>query len=128
MISFFQDGSVLPGAGACEIELAAQITSFGEKVPGLSQYAIQKFAEALEALPRAIVSNAGIKVRKLILIDGTIKYRMNNHRCWFAFFNQATNVIAQLYAVHQQGQKTFGADIEVGFDVIILHRLWFIFN
>lgn len=80
-----KDGSVLPGAGACEIELAAQITSFGEKVPGLSQYAIQKFAEALEALPRAIVSNAGIK---------------------------ATNVIAQLYAVHQQGQKTFGADIE----------------
>ena len=30
--------------------------------PGLEQYAIKKFAESLENLPRAIAENAGAKV------------------------------------------------------------------
>jgi len=52
----------VPGAGASEIELGKEIASYGEKCPGLAQYAIQKFAESLEQLPRAIAVNAGVKV------------------------------------------------------------------
>jgi len=53
---------MLAGAGAVEIELAKRVNSYGEKCPGLAQYAIQKFAEALEELPRALANNAGVKV------------------------------------------------------------------
>ena len=60
-----RDGRYLAGAGATEIELAKQITTFGETCPGLEQYAIGKFAESLEALPRALAENSGVKVRGL---------------------------------------------------------------
>ena len=30
--------------------------------PGMEQYAIKKFAESLEALPRALAENSGVKV------------------------------------------------------------------
>lgn len=54
--------------------------------PGLEQYAIKKFAEALEAIPRALAENSGVK---------------------------ANEVISKLYAVHQEGNKNVGLDIEV---------------
>ena len=33
-----------------------------QSTPGLEQYAIKKFAEALEVVPRTISENAGVKV------------------------------------------------------------------
>ena len=60
-----QDARLVAGAGATEIELGKEIASYGEKCPGLAQYAIQKFAESLEQLPRAIAVNAGVKVQLL---------------------------------------------------------------
>ena len=80
-----KDTKMVPGAGATEIELAKLITSYGETCPGLEQYAIEKFAEALEVLPRALAQNTGVK---------------------------ATEVISKLYAAHQDGKKNVGFDIE----------------
>ncbi|KAF6117849.1 chaperonin containing TCP1 subunit 8 [Phyllostomus discolor] len=80
-----RDKRLVPGGGATEIELAKQITSYGETCPGLEQYAIKKFAEALEAIPRALAENSGVK---------------------------ANEVISKLYAVHQEGNKNVGLDIE----------------
>lgn len=57
-----RDNRLVPGGGATEIELAKQITTLGESTPGLEQYAIKKFAEALEVVPRTIAENAGVKV------------------------------------------------------------------
>ena len=53
---------LLAGAGAVEIELSRQIESFGEKCAGLEQYAIKKFAHALETLPKCIAENGGANV------------------------------------------------------------------
>ncbi|XP_058921420.1 T-complex protein 1 subunit theta isoform X1 [Kogia breviceps] len=80
-----RDKRLVPGGGATEIELARQITSYGETCPGLEQYAIKKFAEAFEAIPRALAENSGVK---------------------------ANEVISKLYAVHQEGNKNVGLDIE----------------
>uniref|UniRef100_A0A8C2QTW2 T-complex protein 1 subunit theta n=1 Tax=Capra hircus TaxID=9925 RepID=A0A8C2QTW2_CAPHI len=81
-----RDKRLVPGGGATEIELAKQITSYGETCPGLEQYAIKKFAEAFEAIPRALAENSGVK---------------------------ANEVISKLYAVHQEGNKNVGLDIEI---------------
>ena len=35
--------------------------------PGLEQYAIKKFAESLEVIPRALAENAGFKVRSCVI-------------------------------------------------------------
>ncbi|KAM3932923.1 T-complex protein 1 subunit theta isoform 2-T2 [Leptodactylus fuscus] len=80
-----RDKRLVPGGGATEIELAKQITSYGETCPGLDQYAIKKFAEAFESIPRALSENSGVK---------------------------ANEVISKLYAMHQEGNKNVGFDIE----------------
>uniref|UniRef100_A0A8B9HNV4 T-complex protein 1 subunit theta n=1 Tax=Astyanax mexicanus TaxID=7994 RepID=A0A8B9HNV4_ASTMX len=80
-----RDKRLCPGAGATEIELAKQIMSYGESCPGLEQYAIKKFAEAFEAVPRALAENSGVKGNELI---------------------------SKLYAVHHDGNKNMGFDIE----------------
>lgn len=112
-----QDKRLVPGGGATEIELAKQITSYGEvprlwciirdtlgshsasflilqasasvflqSCPGLEQYSIKKFADAFEALPRALAENSGVKGNELI---------------------------SKLYAAHHEGNKNTGFDIEV---------------
>ncbi|KAM5180419.1 T-complex protein 1 subunit theta isoform 2-T2 [Mantella aurantiaca] len=80
-----RDKRLIPGGGATEIELAKQITSYGETCPGLDQYAIKKFAEGLESIPRALAENSGVK---------------------------ANEVISKLYALHHEGNKNIGFDIE----------------
>uniref|UniRef100_A0A8C1GT83 T-complex protein 1 subunit theta n=1 Tax=Cyprinus carpio TaxID=7962 RepID=A0A8C1GT83_CYPCA len=80
-----RDARLCPGAGATEIELAKHITSYGESCPGLEQYAIKKYAEAFEVLPRALAENSGVKGNELI---------------------------SKLYAAHHEGNKNAGFDIE----------------
>ena len=43
---------MLPGGGAAEIEVARQLAEHARRQTGLDQYAIAKFAEALEVVPR----------------------------------------------------------------------------
>uniref|UniRef100_A0A914UZM2 T-complex protein 1 subunit theta n=1 Tax=Plectus sambesii TaxID=2011161 RepID=A0A914UZM2_9BILA len=82
-----KDNRLVPGAGAVEIELARQIESYGERCAGLDQYSIKKFAHSLEALPKQLADNAGVKT---------------------------TEVLSKLYAAHQQGQANAGFDVEEG--------------
>jgi len=61
-----KDPRMVPGAGATEINLAKQINEFGKTQPGLDQYAIERFAIALEIIPRVIAENAGLKAEAVI--------------------------------------------------------------
>ncbi|KAF0304636.1 T-complex protein 1 subunit theta [Amphibalanus amphitrite] len=80
------DGRLLPGAGACEMELAHLVSQYADTCPGLEQYAIKRFAAALEAFPKVLADNSGCK---------------------------ATEVLSRLYAAHQEGKKTAGFNVEV---------------
>jgi len=51
-----------PGGAATEIEVARLLQKFGQTVSGLDQYAVLKFAEALEIVPKILADNAGKKV------------------------------------------------------------------
>ncbi len=51
---------ILPAGGAPEIEAARAVRSFATKVGGREQYAIEAFANALEAIPKALAENAGL--------------------------------------------------------------------
>lgn len=81
-----RDGRFLPGAGATEIELAQHISEYADTLPGLDQYAVRKFATALEVFPKALAENSGVN---------------------------ATEVLQKLHAAHKAGgQKYAGFDIE----------------
>jgi T-complex protein 1 subunit theta len=74
----------VPGAGATEVELARLIKNFGEKVTGQDQYAVVKFGEALEIVPKILAENAGMN---------------------------PTDILSNLYAAHSKGDINFGVDI-----------------
>lgn len=85
-----RDARLVPGAGATEMQLVDRIGAIGEKTPGLAQYAIRKYAEAFEVIPRTLAESAGL---------------------------DATEVLARLYTAHaaQKGGKqiwTAGVDLE----------------
>jgi T-complex protein 1 subunit theta len=81
--SLTSDKRLLAGAGAVEIECAQQLAAHALTTPGLEQYAIKKFAEALEVVPRTLAENSG----KL-----------------------ATDIISELYKAHSEGKKTIGVE------------------
>lgn len=87
-----KDPRLVPGAGATEMQLVEKIQAQGEVTPGLAQYAIKKYGEAFEVVPRTIAESAGL---------------------------DATAVLADLYRAHHKDDWTTGVDIEVGRSVVI---------
>jgi T-complex protein 1 subunit theta len=61
-----RDPRMVPGAGATEINLAKKIAEYAKTQPGLDQYAIERFAQSLEIIPRVIADNAGLRAEEVI--------------------------------------------------------------
>ena len=56
------------GGGATEIELARQVGQWAETHPGLEQYSINKFAEALEVIPRSVSQSSSDSSVEMIIV------------------------------------------------------------
>ncbi|XP_031478270.1 T-complex protein 1 subunit theta [Nymphaea colorata] len=82
-----RDSRIVPGAAATEIELARRIKEFSFKETGLDQYAIAKFAESFEMVPKTLAENGGLN---------------------------AMEIISSLYAEHAAGNVRVGIDLEDG--------------
>ncbi|CAL5206650.1 unnamed protein product [Lathyrus oleraceus] len=82
-----RDSRIVPGAAATEIELAKRVKEFSFKETGLDQYAIAKFAESFEMIPRTLAENGGLN---------------------------AMEIISSLYAEHASGNSKVGIDLEEG--------------
>lgn len=86
-----RDSRVLPGGGATEIELSIRLKQYARTQGGLEQYAIDKYSEALEVIPRTLAENAGLNV---------------------------TEILSALYAAHSGGgADESGGNPRVGVDV-----------
>ena len=55
-----EDGKVVAGGGASEIEVALGLRSYASSIGGREQMAIRAFADAIEEIPRTIARNAGL--------------------------------------------------------------------
>lgn len=64
--SLVKDNRLVAGAGATEIHLAAKIQDYAKEQPGLDQYAVEKFGQALEVIPRTLAENAGLRAEEII--------------------------------------------------------------
>lgn len=58
--SVIEDGKYVIGGGSIEIDLANGLRSYSGDVGGREQLAIQKFADALEAIPKTLSESAGM--------------------------------------------------------------------
>lgn len=82
-----KDPRLVAGAGAFEMELQKELTTYAETISGLDQYAVRKFASSFEVVPRTLATVAG--------------------------FN-GTDVVTEIEAEHNKGNKTAGVNVEAG--------------
>lgn len=82
-----RDASLVPGAGAVEMELSRRLTRVADECAEMHQYAMRKYAEAFAVVPTTLAEVSG---------------------------HNATNVITSLMADHQNGLVNNGVDIEDG--------------
>lgn len=55
-----EDGKVLIGGGAPEIEIAKQLKEYADTISGREQLSVTAFAESLEIVPKTLAENAGL--------------------------------------------------------------------
>jgi archaeal chaperonin len=55
-----EDGKVVAGGGAPEIELSKRLRDYSDSISGREQLAVAAFAEALEIVPKTLAENAGL--------------------------------------------------------------------
>ena len=55
-----EDGKVVAGGGAPEIEMSKKLKDYAESISGREQLAVNAFAEALEIVPKTLAENAGL--------------------------------------------------------------------
>jgi len=61
-----RDPRLVPGAGASEMQLIERLTALADKTSGLAQYAIRKYAEAFEVIPRTLAESAGLDATEIL--------------------------------------------------------------
>ncbi|MBE0516450.1 MAG: TCP-1/cpn60 chaperonin family protein [Methanophagales archaeon] len=85
--SIIEDGKAVAGGGAVETELALRIREYSASLKGREQLAVEKFAEAMEIIPRTLAENSGLDpIDKLV----------------------------ELKAAHEKGNKNAGLDVYTG--------------
>ena len=60
MRNLVRDNRVVYGGGAAEIACSLAVENAAVKSPGLEQYAMRAFADALDAIPMALAENSGL--------------------------------------------------------------------
>jgi T-complex protein 1 subunit epsilon len=58
--NLIKNNRVVYGGGSAEIACSLAVSAFADTVPGVEQYAIRAFADALDDIPMALAENAGL--------------------------------------------------------------------
>ncbi|MFP4654487.1 MAG: thermosome subunit alpha [Methanohalobium sp.] len=82
-----EDGKVVVGGGASEVELAMKLYNYAASLEGREQLAAHKFAEALDIIPQTLAENAGL---------------------------DAIDKLVELRSQHEKGNKYAGLDVHNG--------------
>jgi chaperonin GroEL (HSP60 family) len=82
-----QEPKILVGGGAPEIELSRTLRDYAESLPGREQLAVQRYAEAIEAVPLTLGENAGL---------------------------DPIDILTELRVRHEKGERWAGVDVFEG--------------
>ncbi len=90
-----EDGKIVAGGGASEIELAIKLEEYAKKVGGKEQLAIESFADALKVIPKTLAENAGL---------------------------DPVDVLVKVTAAHKEKGPTVGVDVFAGEPADMMER------
>ncbi len=82
-----EDGKLVAGGGSPEIELALRLRKYATTLSGREQLAVNKFADAMEIIPKTLAENSGL---------------------------DAIDMLAELRNQHEQGNRYIGLDVYEG--------------
>jgi chaperonin GroEL (HSP60 family) len=82
-----EDGKFVAGGGSPEVELALRLHQYAATLKGREQLAVDKFAEALEIIPRTLAENAGL---------------------------DPIDMLVELRSQHEKGKKNAGLNVNIG--------------
>ncbi|TFG02599.1 MAG: thermosome subunit [Promethearchaeota archaeon] len=86
-----EDQKIVGGGGAPELETAIQLRVFASTLGGREQFAVEVFADSLDIIPKTLAENAGV---------------------------DQIDILMQLRAAHQKGNKFAGFNLETG-DIVV---------
>lgn len=90
-----EDEKIVAGGGAPEIELALRLRGYASTLEGREQLAVNKFAQALEIIPKTLAENAGL---------------------------DSIDMLVELRSKHEHGNKNAGLDVYEGKTVDMLEN------
>ncbi len=90
-----EDGKLVAGGGAPEMELALHLREYASTLDGREQLAVNRFADAMEIIPKTLAENAGL---------------------------DAIDMLAELRNQHEQGNRNAGLDVYEGKSVDMLEN------
>ncbi len=90
-----EDGKLVAGGGSPEMELAMRLREYASTLTGREQLAVNKFADAMEIIPKTLAENAGL---------------------------DAIDMIAELRTRHERGNRNAGLDVYEGKPVDMLEN------
>lgn len=90
-----EDGKLVAGGGSPEMELSLRLREYATTLSGREQLAVNRFASAMEIIPKTLAENAGL---------------------------DAIDMLAQLRTQHEKGNKYAGLDVYEGKSVNMLEN------
>jgi len=89
-----EDGTLVAGGGAPEIELSLRLREYAATLKGREQLAVTKFAEALEIIPKTLAENAGFDA-----IDKVAELKNKHEKNKNAGLNAYSGEVVDMYAL-----------------------------
>jgi thermosome len=74
-----EDGKMVPGGGAPELEVSKKLREYADTLSGREQLAVRSFANAVESIPKTLAENAGFDVLELA---GELRKRHDKGEQW----------------------------------------------
>ncbi|KAF7109937.1 hypothetical protein CFC21_110121 [Triticum aestivum] len=85
------NNSIVYGGGSAEISCSIAVDAAADRHPGVEQYAIRAFADALDAIPLALAENSGLPPIDTLTVVKSQHVKENNSRCGIDCNDVGTN-------------------------------------
>ncbi|KAK4488762.1 hypothetical protein RD792_004547 [Penstemon davidsonii] len=86
-----RNNSIVYGGGSAEISCSLAVEAAADKYPGVEQYAIRAFADALDAIPMALAENSGLQPIETLSAVKSQQIKENNPCCGIDCNDVGTN-------------------------------------
>ncbi|KAJ6430362.1 hypothetical protein OIU84_021711 [Salix udensis] len=89
--NLIRNNSIVYGGGSAEISCSVCVEAAADKHPGVEQYAIRAFADALDSVPMALAENSGLQPIETLSSVKSQQIKENNHYCGIDCNDAGTN-------------------------------------